>query len=75
MFSLFTFIFEFVDTPMQLPVAFPHRSGEPSFCLGNTVAQASDFIIGHVFQEKRDNVSADHLGHLGGIQIIWPPII
>jgi hypothetical protein len=29
-------------------------------CLGNTVSQASDFIISHVFHKKRGYISANH---------------
>jgi hypothetical protein len=35
--------------------------GKLGLCLGNTVPQASDFIIRHVDHEKRGNVSAYHL--------------
>src|SRR6266481_7036248 len=59
--SLLTLIFQLLDSPMQLPMAFPHGCGELGLCLGNTVPQDSDFIIRHVFHEKRGNVSADHL--------------
>src|SRR5216684_4560266 len=59
--SLLTLTLQLLDSPMQLPMAFPHGCSELGLCLGNTVPQASDFIIRHVFHEKRGNVSADHL--------------
>jgi hypothetical protein len=59
--SRLTFIFQLLDSPMQLPMAFPPRCAKLGLGLGNTVPQASDFIIRHVFHEERGNVSADHL--------------
>src|SRR6266481_7511266 len=59
--SLLTFALQLLDSPMQLPMAFPHGCSKLGLCLGNTVPQASDFIIRHVFHEKRGNVSAHHL--------------
>jgi hypothetical protein len=59
--SLLTFIFQLLDLPMQVPMAFPQGCGKLGLCLGNTVPQASDFIIRHVFHEKRGNISAEHL--------------
>jgi len=43
--SLRTFVFQLLDSPMQVPTAFPHGCGKLGLCLGNTVPQASDFII------------------------------
>src|SRR5712664_2244580 len=59
--SLLTFALQLLDSPMQLPMAFPHGCSKLGLCLGNTVPQASDFIIRHVFHEKRGNISAEHL--------------
>src|SRR6202140_807926 len=59
--SRLTFIFQLLDSPMQLPMAFPPGCAKLGLGLGNTVPQASDFIIRHVFHEERGNVSADHL--------------
>src|SRR5260370_41188650 len=59
--SFLEFTLQLLDSPMKLSIAFPHGCGELGLCLGNTVPQASAFIIRHVFREKRGNVSADHL--------------
>jgi len=69
--SLLTFIFQLLDSPTQVPMAFLHGCGKLSLSLGNTVPQASDFIIRHMFHEKRGNISADQYQvHLDGIQTI-----
>jgi hypothetical protein len=59
--SRLTFIFQLLDLSMQLPMAFPSGCVKLCLGLGNTVPQASDFVIRHVFHEERGNVSADHL--------------
>src|SRR6266851_3336759 len=56
-----TFIFQLLDSPMQLPMAFPPGRAQLGLGLGNTVPETSNFIIRHVFHEERGDVSADHL--------------
>jgi hypothetical protein len=67
-----TFISQLPDSPMQVPMAFPHGCGDLGLCFGNTVPQASDSSSGMCSMKSVATSLLTISGHLDGIQFICP---